>query len=458
MKRKDFIKTIAVGSSGFFIVPRNVLGRGFISPSDQLAIGAIGTGNTGFLNISKVNSIKNARIVTLCDVDDRRSIDARRLVNKASYYNDFREMLGREKNNLDAVIVSIPDHNHAVASMATMQLGKHIYCESPLCHDIYESRMLSEASKKYRVITQMGNQGSSGEHSKIIIEWIKKGVIGNVNKVHIWTNGKLTRHALNSGNKNYEIPPELKWLFWLGTAKDKKFSQKYLDGGWKAWTDFGTGNLGSDGPHLIDIPFKALDLYAPISVQIGTGVLTIPQSSRELYPENVTLHFLFARKDAASLELIWYDGGLKPQRPEELLDGEQMGDERGGMLFEGSKYKLIAGYYGSNPKVLPSKQMQILGLANGSNIGINNHQANWVNACMKFPDAELSSSFKTVDAPMETLLLGNVALRSYQLNGVNHFPENKTLEWDARNMKVTNFDEANELVKRKYREGWGGGA
>lgn len=186
--RRDFIRNGTIAAAGFFIVPRHVLGRGFVAPSDKLNIGSIGVGGKGQSDIAAFYKSGNANIVALCDVDDRSAAKTRAAHPSAKYYKDFREMLDKEKNNIDAVSVSTPDHMHAVAAMAAIQLGKHVYVQKPMTHDIFEARMLTEAARKYKVVTQMGNQGSSGDGVRTMQEWYNAGLIGDAHTIRCWTN------------------------------------------------------------------------------------------------------------------------------------------------------------------------------------------------------------------------------------------------------------------------------
>src|SRR6476469_5288011 len=181
--RRKFIKNVSLAGGGFFIVPRHVLGRGFIAPSDKLNVAGIGAGGKGEDDLSEFAKSPKVNIVAMCDVDDRQAVNSRKNFAKANYYKDFREMLDKEKNNIDACSISTPDHTHAVATMAAMELGKHVYTQKPLTHDIYEARMLTEAAKKYKVVTQMGNQGSSGDGVRLMMDWYKAGLIGDAHNV-----------------------------------------------------------------------------------------------------------------------------------------------------------------------------------------------------------------------------------------------------------------------------------
>jgi len=240
--RRKFIRDASVAATGFFIVPRHVLGRGYIAPSDKLNIAAIGVGGKGRENLDLAFNKGAETIAALCDVDDRQAVRARKAWPKAPYYRDFRQMLDKEGKRIDAVIISTPDHMHAVMAMPAMQLGKHVYLEKPLTHDIYEARMLTEATKKYRVVTQMGNQGSSGDDTRKVEAWVQGGAIGEVSRVHVWTNRPAWPQGVDVPAGNFEIPKELDWDLWLGTAPARPYTPAYLPAIWR-----GCRRSGGDG-------------------------------------------------------------------------------------------------------------------------------------------------------------------------------------------------------------------
>ena len=217
--RRGFIKDTAIAGAGFFIVPRHVLGRGYVAPSDKLNIGAIGAGGKGASDIREFAKSPNVNIVALVDVDDRASAETRKKFPKAKYYKDYREMLSKEHKNIDACSISTPDHVHAVATIAAMQLGKHVYTQKPLTHDIYEARALTEAAQKYKVVTQMGNQGASGDGVRQMMEWYNAGLIGDATEIHCWTNRPVWPQGFGKPTGKDQIPTELDWKLWLGPNK-----------------------------------------------------------------------------------------------------------------------------------------------------------------------------------------------------------------------------------------------
>jgi predicted dehydrogenase len=460
--RRTFIKNVSMFAGGFMIIPRHVLGKGFIAPSDKLNIAGIGCGGKAEVNLPYAWNNGAENIVALCDVDDRMAVAARKQWPNAHYYKDFREMLEKENKNIDAVMVTTPDHMHAIHALPCMQLGKHVYVEKPLTHDIYEARILTEAEKKYKVVTQMGNQGSSGDDTRNVETWIQAGVIGQVHTVHVWTN----RPVLPTGK--FDIPKELDWDLWLGTAPYRDFNPAYLPAIWRGWTDFGTGSLGDMGCHFMDVPYRALKLGYPDSVECSaTSVYTgFFQESffKGSFPPSSKIHLQFPKRGTMpAVEMIWYDGGIKPKRPAELLPDEEMGEWDGGIIFEGTKGKLMAGLFGRNPTLLPTRLMKSTNLPKSKYPFVKNssegHQKQWTDACKKGYGTYTSSPFSQSGPLAETVLMGNLAVLSYNhsettAKGEKKFNGRKKLLWDGKNMKISNFEPANQFVKRNYREGW----
>jgi predicted dehydrogenase len=466
--RRRFIRDTSLAASSFFIVPRYVLGKGYIAPSDKLNIAAIGAGGKAQVNIPYAYNNGSDNIVALCDVDDRESLNMRKKFPKAPYYKDFREMLDKEHKNIDAVIVTTPDHMHAVQAMAVMQRGKHVYCEKPLTHDIYEARMLTRAAEKYKLVTQMGNQGSSGDDTRNVETWIQAGVIGNVHTVHVWTNRPTWPQGVPGPKGNFAVPKELDWELWLGTAPKRDYNPAYLPAIWRGWVDYGSGSLGDMGCHFIDVPYRALKLKYPVAVETSVGSVYTGFFEEafyaDSYPPSAKTHIQFpAREGMPPVEMIWYDGGIRPKRPVELLPDEEMGTIDGGIIFEGTKGKLMAGLFGRNPTLLPTLKMKETTLPKSVfefvEKGSEGHQQQWVKACKKGYGAYTSSSFDKSGPLTETVLMGNLAVLSHNYFDTNAkgdkvFNGRKQLLWDGENMRITNFEPANKFVKREYRAPW----
>ena len=469
--RRKFIQNTAISAAGFFIVPRHVLGRGFVAPSDKLVIAAIGAGGKGADDIDHFYKSGHAEIGFLCDVDDRQTVETRKQFPKAKYYKDFREMLDKEGKYIEAVSVSTPDHQHAVAAMAAIELNKHVYVQKPLTHDIFEARMLTKAAHRFKVVTQMGNQGSSGDGVRQLQDWYAAGKVGDVHTIYCYTDRPIWPQGIPRPITASAIPSELDFDLWLGTAPKKRYFEGVLPFNWRGWWDYGTGALGDMACHIMAPAFAVLDLGYPISAECSVATKYIENWNKAYYPESgpiashITLTFK-GKNGKPDVELHWMDGGIQPSRPEELGPNEKMGDGGNGILFIGSKGKMMAGTYGVDPQLLPTsrtkveKVPQTIARVKGGEEG---HYAAWVEAAMagygSVKAKNLSSHFDIAGPLTESVLMGNLAIRSYDIQKkvgqeIEYPGRNIKLLWDGPNMKITNFDEANQFVKRNYREGW----
>lgn len=464
--RRDFIKTGAAAAAGFMVVPRHVLGgAGFIAPSDKLVIAGIGVGGKGASDLKSFHDSGKAEIACLCDVDDRRAAGSVKRFPKAKYYKDFREMLDKEHKHIDAVSVSGPDHNHAIHALPAMQLGKHVYVQKPLTHDVYEARVLTAAAKKYKVVTQMGNQGASGDGVRILREWFDAGLIGDVHTIYTWTDRPVWPQGIQWPAQKAAIPKELDWDLWLGTASYKDFIDKLVPFNWRGWWDYGTGALGDMGCHIMEAPFSILGLQYVKDVQASVGSVYVDEFKRGYFPEScppssyAVMTFPKTEKTSGDVKIHWMDGGIQPQRPEELGPNEVFGDGGNGILFIGTRGKMMAGCYAENPRLLPTSLTERhklpvkYGRVPG---GAGGHYAQWVEAAIAgYGNKEVSSPFEIAGPLTEALLMSNLAIRGSALRIDNKYPgRNLKLIWDNNNMKVTNFDEVNQFVKREYRKGW----
>jgi len=468
--RRNFIKNTAIAAAGFMIVPRHVLGgKGFLAPSDRLYVAGVGVGGKGQSNINNIYKGGKADIAFLCDVDDRRAAASVKNFPKAKYYKDYREMLDKEARNIDAVVVSTPDHNHAMIAMAAMQLGKHVYVEKPLSHDIYEARQLTLAAQRYKVVTQMGNQGASGDGVRKLKDWVDAGVIGKVKSVYCWTDRPSWPQGIMWPTTTAEVPKELDWNLWLGSAQEKPFVDKLVPFNWRGWWDFGTGAIGDMGCHLVEVPFSILGLDTPTEVQCSVGSIYLDEFKRGFFPDScppsshVTLTFKKTKKTKDDLNMHWMDGGIKPTRPEELGANEPFGAN--GVLFEGTKGKMLCDVYGANPRLLPLSRTNEVRVKQSSERvpgGVDGHYWSWVEACIAgYGKKELSSPFEIAGPLTETLLIANLAIRGTDVQipradgkGFTFPGRDIKLLWDKENLRVTNFDHVNQFVKREYRQGW----
>lgn len=472
ISRRNFIKNSALTSAGFMIVPRHVLGgKGYIAPSDKLVIAGIGVGGKGQSDLSSFYNSGKAEIAFLCDVDDRMSATSRKNFPKARYYKDWREMIEKEHKNFDAVSVSTPDHTHAVAAMAAMQAGKHVYVQKPLAHDVYEARALTLAAKKYKVVTQMGNQGSSGDGVRMLREWYDAGIIGDVHTVYCFTDRPVWPQGIPWPSEKIPVPAELDWDLWLGTAPYTDYVYKLVPFNWRGWWEYGTGALGDMGCHIVEPAFVVLGLGYVESVQASVGSVYVDEFRRGYFPEScppsshVTMRFPKGTRTKGPVTVHWMDGGIQPTRPEELGPNEVFGDGGNGVLFIGTKGKMMCGTYGENPQLLPTSktgETKVPQKYPRVPDGANGHYAQWVEAAIAgYGKKEVSSPFDIAGPLTEALLMSNLAIRGFDIReprqdgkGYNYPGRYLELIWDNDAMRVTNFDQVNQFVKREYRGGY----
>jgi predicted dehydrogenase len=465
--RRKFIRNAAIAGGGFFIIPRHVMGRGFVAPSDKLNIAGIGAGGKGESDLTEFAKSPNVNIVALCDVDDRQAKKSREKFPKASYYRDYREMLDKEKSTIDACSISTPDNTHAVATLAAMQLGKHVYTQKPLTHDIYEARILAQAAGKYKVVTQMGNQGGSGEGVRKAKEMYDAGMIGVVTEAHAWTNRPVWPQGIATPTGKFDIPSELDWNLWLGPAKYIEYNPAYLPFNWRGWWAFGTGALGDMACHIMDPIYRILPITYPDSAECSVGTVWKEMwndtQNTDACPPASIIHLNYPRKDGkGNIKVSWHDGGLLPERPDELLPGEPFGNWDGGVLLVGTKGKLLLDCYGANPRLLPTRLMKEKTMPKETIRRVpEGHYLQWVNACIAgYGKGTTSSPFEYAGPFTESILMGNLAIRSWMMKNPklkgwdDKYLGRKKLLWDAKNMKITNFDEANQFVRREYRDGY----
>ncbi|HML75030.1 MAG TPA: Gfo/Idh/MocA family oxidoreductase [Anaerohalosphaeraceae bacterium] len=446
LSRRDFLGS-AAGMALFTIVPSHVLGAdGQTPPSRKLNVAGVGVGGMGGGNIAEIAKTEN--IVALCDVDFSYAAGTFKNHPQARQFKDYRKMLDEMGKDIDAVVIATPDHTHAVVAMECMRRGKHVYVQKPLTKTVYEARMMTEAARKYNVITQMGNQGHSGEGIRLICEWIWDGAIGEVREVHAWTNRPVWPQGLARPTETPAVPESLDWDLWIGPAPLRPYHPAYHPWNWRAWVDFGTGALGDMACHILDPVFWALKLKYATSVQ-GTYAANIvkkweKEGVDESYPLGSMIHLEYpARGDMPPVKIHWYDGGLLPERPDDLEPGRKMGDGDGGVLFVGDKGKLMCGCYGKSPQLIPYSKMKDYKRPEKTLPRVEtSHEMNWVEACKSGKQA--STPFDYAGPFTEMVLMGNLSL----------FKPGEKILWDGDNMKVTNFPELNKYVNPAYREGW----
>jgi predicted dehydrogenase len=433
----------ATGTKG-----KPVAKRRRISPNEKLNIAGIGIGGQGGGDIAACG--KSDNVIALCDVDHGYDGTQKTFAQfpNAKKYKDFREMLDKEKD-IDAVTISTPDHMHAFIALTAMQMGKHVYVQKPLTHTIEEARILTQAAKKYKVVTQMGNQGHSSDAVRQICEWVWADAIGNVKEAHIWTNRPSWPQGLKRPAGSDPVPATLDWNLWLGVAPERPFVAKYpgtdkncyLPFVWRGWWDFGCGALGDMACHIMDASNWALKLGYPTSVE----VVSQEGATDEQGPLKSVLKYEFPKRGKlCPVTVYWYDGGNLPPRPKDLGADVKLGSGNNGTLLIGDKGYITSDTYSNNPRLLPAEKFKDYQNPKPTlaRIKNQNHYQNWIEACKG--GAPACSSFDYSGPFTEVVLLGNLALRAGK----------GKLEWDGPNMKVTNHPEVNALVKNNYRNGW----
>ncbi|MDQ1255962.1 MAG: hypothetical protein QG656_557 [Candidatus Hydrogenedentes bacterium] len=476
ISRRHFLGA-ATTAALFDVVPRHVLGgAGETAPSELLNMAFIGVGWQGFWNLQTFLKMPDVRVVAVCDVNEeglylgrglagrepgRRAVDEHYAKERpgsmgkgCAVYSDFRQMLD-ERNDIDAVVVTTPDHIHAVAAMAAFKKGKHVFCEKPMGHTLSEVRTMTETARAAKLATQLGNWGHANEGIRLVCEWIWDEAIGSVREVHAWANrpGGWWPYGIDRPKDEPPVPPGLDWDLWLGPAPSRPYHPAYHPFIWRGWWDFGCGSLGDLGCHILDPVVWALRLGPPESVEASSVRLNsaatpfeVELPPQSVHPETTTagamVHWTFpARGDLPSVELTWYDGGLMPPRPRELDPGRQMGNPDGGVLFVGDKGKLLCGCYGESPRLIPETAMKAYTQAPQSLPRSIGHYEEWVRACKGGEPA--GSNFDYSGPLTEIVLLGIAAIRA-----------NTRLEWDAGKIEFPNAPDANRFLRHTYREGW----
>ena len=416
-----------------------------VGPNDKLNLAFIGVGGRGGDNLQALSRLADVNVAALCDVDANSLAKAAQTHVRATTYHDFRLMLEKEKG-IDAVVVSTPDHTHAVATIMALKLGKHVYCEKPLTRTIFEAREVARAAREAGVATQMGNQGMAFEGNRLIKEWLVDGAIGPVREAHVWSDrpthkGKLPLwwpQGVERPKESPPVPPHLDWDLWLGPAPERPYHPAYCPFQWRGWWDFGSGGLGDMGIHNLAPVFDALQLGAPESVH-ASSTPVVPDS----LPLASTVHYQFpARGDKPPVTLHWYDGGLVPARPQEMDDELPLDREDGCILAGDAGKMLVGGWGGERPQLLPlrrDKEYRRPAATLPRSIG---HHEEWILACKT--GSRTMSSFDFAGPLTEAVLLGSICIR---LGGGR-------LRWDSVQMKVANKPEASALIHYKYRDGW----
>lgn len=488
LSRREFLTRSAAIGAGFTILPSTVVsGLGHKAPSDKLNIAGVGVGGRGNGVLQQMTS---ENIVAVCDVDWRYSENAFNNFPDAKRYWDWRVMYDEMMDDIDAVMVATSDHTHATIAAHAMTQGKHVYVEKPLTHTVYESRLLTKLAEKHRVATQMGNQGSSMEGIAKIIEWIKAGEIGEVRKVEAFTDRPIWPQGLNTPDEEMSVPDTMNWDLFVGPARMRPYHEIYTPWNFRGWWDFGTGALGDMACHILEPPFKALELGYPTKVQ-GSSTMLLRDSA----PVAEKVKLVYPRRQTSfgiqpAVEVHWYDGGLEPERPEGWMEaikhkpdswpgGGNMNHQGGAVIFHGTKDTLVCGCYGLDPWLLSGRVPEVPQTERRVE---TDHYMDWVRACKESPGSrvETKSNFFQSGPFNEMVVMGVLAVRLQALH--------KELEWDGENMKFTNISQneslriiiedgftiedghpsfrrdmtdpinalefANGLIKTDYREGW----
>ncbi len=450
--RRKFLKTAAVGAAGLTIVPNSILGKSFghIAPSEKLNIAGVGVGGMGRRNLS---NMKTENIVALCDVDWKYAAKTFSDYPKARRFKDWREMFDKMGHSIDAIMVATPDHTHAGVAAHGITLGKHTYVQKPMTHSVYESRLLTKLAKKHKVATQMGNQGNSFDWCRQVAEWVESGVIGDVHEAHCWTDRPIWPQGLAEPKGGVPVPATLDWELFIGPAARRPYDPAYTPWNWRGFWDFGTGALGDMACHIMDPLYWALDLKYPIGVSASSTLSNLyspPQAQKVTYKFPARAPKGNVRMPEITVH--WYDGGLLPDRPKELMDGEMMGDSNGGIILVGTKGKIMTGCYGMNPTLLPTSLMadfkqpeptipRVKG-GNGNIWATDAHEQDWIRACKESPNnrKESSSNFQFSGPFNEMVVMGVLATRLSGLHGLH-----RELKWDGENMKFTNISPTDKI-------------
>jgi predicted dehydrogenase len=440
--RRNFLAKTTTSVGTLAVVPGYVLGlRGADSPNNKLNIAAIGLCNQGG---SDLQGMTSENIVALCDVDTRYSAKHSSRFPKAKQYQDFRKMFDELDKEIDAVLIATPDHWHAALALRAMKMGKHVYCEKPLAHSIYEVRALMQAAKEMKVTTQLGNQGHSFDSIRVFREWVEDGAIGTVREVHAMCRSVYSRvDILEEVKRGQPVPETLDWEIWVGPAQFRPYHSAYHPGKWRSWTNFGTGVIGDWTCHVVDPAFWTLDLGAPTMLEALEPANYDPAKQGETFPAGNVIRYSFpAKGNRAAVTLTWYDGSQQPPRPPELEPDEKLPDI--GALVVGDKAKILYGSHGATaPRIIPDEGTEKFKRSPQRYARSPGHQQEWIEACKAHKPA--GSDFSYGGPLTELALLGVIAMRF----------KGQKLAWDSAGVKFTNCSEANAYLKPAFRKGWG---
>jgi predicted dehydrogenase len=426
--RRAFLKRTVQAGAGFWVAGAGSMVQSR-SPNEKLNIGIVGVHSRGAAN---TRGVASEAIVALCDVNDDYLAEAAKKYPKATTFLDWRKML--DQKGIDAVVVSTTEHTHALVSVKAMKRGMHVYCEKPLAHSVYEARVMAETAKRMKVATQMGTQIHAGENYRRVVELIRAGSIGPVREVHVWVDQGIEGPTARP-DETPPVPKNLHWDLWLGPAPWRPYHPCYLKNRsmtWQNWWDFGNGALGDMGSHTIDLPFWALELRHPLTVEAEAPLPVRP----ETYPDHLIVRWEHpARGSQPPLKLTWYDRHNRPKAPE----GIDLMKWHLGIMFVGDKGTLLADY--GKKLLLPQSQYKDFQAPKPTIPPSLGHYQEWIHACKT--GAPTLCNFDYSGALVEHNLLGTVAFRT-----------GTKLDWDPINLKARNCPGADRFIRRTYREGW----
>ncbi len=439
LTRREFIGQAALAAATVSIVPRHVLGQGQTPPSEKLNLAGVGIGGQGYHDISQY---QDEHFAALCDIDWNKARRAFELYPQARRYKDYREMLEKE-TDLDGVIIATPDHMHATVSIAAMRKNLNVYCEKPLTHSVNEAWQVGKIAAEKGVATQMGNQGQASEETRRIQEMMAAQVIGPVREVHVWTDRPARGYneiywpqGVARPGDTPAVPEGLFWDGFIGGAPYRPYHPAYHPFVWRGWWDFGTGALGDIGCHSMDSIFRALKLGHPTSVSAVSSTV-----NDETYPVASIVRYEFpARGDMPEVALTWYDGGLRPPRPDLLEEGRQLGTN--GTLYVGDDGEILNGV------IIPEEKRKSIKLPPATLPLSIGHYKEWAAACRGGPAA--GSNFQFASLLTQVVVMGNIALRREFREQLDR----RKLLWDAEKREFTNFPDANKYLSKIYRDGW----
>jgi len=441
VSRRGFLGTSAAAAAAITILPSNTIaGLGHRAPSDKLNIAAVGIGGMGSANLK---NLKSENIIGLCDVDWKYADGTFKAYPEAKKYKDWRVMYDELGKSIDGVLVATADHTHAIIASHAITMGKAVYCQKPLTHSVYESRLLTKLAAKYDVATQMGNQGSSAEGVNLTCEWIANGAIGEITKVEAFTDRPIWPQGLNTPKETPAVPSTLDWDLFTGPAKVIPYNPLYHPWNWRGWWAYGTGALGDMACHILHPVFVGLELGYPVKAQ-GNSTLLLQDCAPTAQAVKLTFPARTPKKamkiKLPQVEVYWFDGGIKPMLPAAWPAGKNPNDQGGCVFFHGTKGILVCGCYGVNPWILrPDGKVEKPEAPKFRRRVTLSHEMDWVRAAKETPATRVktASDFSLSGPFNEMVVMGVLAVRLSTLN--------KELDWDGPNMKFTNITDEEKI-------------